>query len=159
MLPRGVHYVILVAGFLYPKNLIIKTHMKNKLNEIFSQRIGRLKYFAQMFAVGTLLTLQDMYGVLEFLFGTLLADITALMLMVYAVLLVLQRLNDLGWSRWIILVIPGGGVLTLIVPATGLVVGPLILIFLAVPLLFRKGKEVIVDAVPTNVSKNNLTEV
>jgi uncharacterized membrane protein YhaH (DUF805 family) len=132
-----------VAGFLYPENLIIKPNMKNKLKEIFSLRIGRLKYFVQMIAVGTVITLQDMYGVLKFLFGTLLADITVLMLMVYAVLLVLQRLNDLGWSRWIILVIPGAGVLTLIVPATGLVVGPLILIFLAVPLLFRKGKDVV----------------
>jgi uncharacterized membrane protein YhaH (DUF805 family) len=117
--------------------------MKNKkLSELLSLRIGRLKYFVQLLVIGTLSFAQDQYGVLEFLFDSFFAELLMLILTAYALLLVIQRLNDLGWSRWIALAPLGGALLVLVVPPAGLIVGPLVVIFLGIPLLLRKSKEI-----------------
>lgn len=133
------------GGLFACQKLNNNINMKNKFKELFTLRIGRLKYFVQLIVVSTLLSLQDQYGVLETLFGTLLADLISVLLMVYSALLVVQRLNDLGWSRWIILAPIGGMVLVSVVPPAGLVVGPMIVIFLGVPLLFKNGREINTD--------------
>lgn len=66
-------------------------------------------------------------GIIEFLFGELLGGIIAVIigvtLIFYLVLLVIQRVNDIGWSRWSAL----------------LAVVPVASIFLGVVLFLRKG--------------------
>lgn len=123
--------------------------MKNiKLSELFSLRIGRLKYFVQFIIIATLFAVQDEYGVFELLFGSFLANLLMLMLMLYFLLLVIQRLNDLDWSRWIVLAPLGAGLLVSVVPPSGMVAGPLLVIFLGIPLLFRRGKKIDTNAIP-----------
>ncbi len=102
------------------KKVVIKT---TKLSKLFSAKIGRgdfaLRYFPTIFVV----YFDSKYSFLPSIFGDILSGIILLALILYGILLVIQRINDLGWSRWSALL--------------GLV--PIVNIIFAMRLYFKKG--------------------
>lgn len=104
---------------------------KNYFIQLFSKKIGRKDYIFRYLPCAILASIDPDVTLrgMEFLFGELLAGVLAVIvgiaLIFYLILLVIQRVNDIGWSRWFAL----------------LALVPIVSVFLGIFLFLRKGMQ------------------